>query len=249
MADKTYATASQSAVVAHAAKADEMKLTGLQNIQLPIGITVNTVTIDELGAVVSKIAPVGKTLEEVSVNYNWTPKSKSSAYLTQAQLDDTEIQDMRFYVDKNKLCGDYVAPDIISDPAACYYIGTISNPSGSNQELYSGSFSFLPAGPSSVFNCHANGTDLAFTAGAGATIASTVQDFVVLGFEADMIIQLDYVNALDPMTCVIESVAANLITLKDSIGDEASVPTFAGIATTAIHAGKTVAASSGATNC
>jgi len=76
-----------------------------------------------------------------------------------------------------------------------------------------------------------------------ATIASTTQDFVALGFEAGMTLIIDHLNSLDPLFCQIKTVAQHLITLEDAVGDEASVPTHAGVATTAIHAGESMVVS------
>lgn len=234
----SYKVASNAAVRAHCGKSDEMLIRGLQSITLPIGFTMSTVTVSSMGERIDQVLPVGGTFEEISVNYNFVVGDPSQTYLMQASLNNTEIQDMRFYVDDNQLCGDFAAPDLISDSGASYRVGTFSSPAGSKNDLFTGTVSFLPAGASTLFVAHANGTDLEFTVGAGATIASTTQDFVALGFEANMTIILDHVNSLDPLFCKIISVTTNLITLVDGVGDEASVPTFSGIATTSIHAGQ-----------
>lgn len=233
----SYKVASNAAVRVYCGKSNEMLLRGLQSISLPIGFTMSTITVSSMGERIDQVLPSGGSYEEVSCNYNFVAGDPSQVYLMQAALNNTEIQDMRFYVDDNTLCGDFATVDLISDSGASYRVGTFSSPQGSKNELFTGTVSFLPAGASTLFNAHANGTDLDFTSGAGATIASTVQDFVALGFEADMTIILDHVNSLDPLFCKILSVTNNLITLVNDEGDEASVPTFTGIATTSIHAG------------
>lgn len=234
----SYKVASNAAVRVHCGKSDEMLIRGLQSIALPIGFTMSTVTVSSMGERIDQVLPTGGAFEEISVNYNFVVGDSSQTYLMQSSLNNTEIQDMRFYVDDNTLCGDFAAPDLISDTGASYRVGTFSSPQGTKNDLFTGTVSFLPAGASTLFVAHANGTDLEFTSGTGATIASTVQDFVALGFEAGMTIILDHVNSLDPLFCQIKTVTNNLITLEDSVGDEASVPTFTGAATTAIHAGQ-----------
>jgi hypothetical protein len=233
----SYKVASNAAVRAYAGKANEMLIRGLQSISLPVGFTMSTLTVSSMGERIDQVLPAGGSYEEISVNYNFVIGDPSQTYLMQASLNNTEIQDMRFYVDDNQLCGDFAAPDLISDAGASYRVGTFSSPTGSKNELFTGTVSFLPAGASTLFIAHANGTDLDFAAGTGATITSTTQDFEALGFEAGQTIIFDHVESLDPLWCKILTVGTNLITLVDGTGDEADVTTFTGIATTSIHAG------------
>lgn len=233
----SYKVASNAAVVAHAGKSTEMVIRGLQSISLPIGFTMSTVEVSSMGERINQILPTGGTYEEISVDYNFVIGDPSQVYLEQAALNNTEIQDMRFMVDHNMLCGDFATVDLISDSGASYRVGTFSSPSGSKNDLFTGTVSFLPAGASTLFTAHASGTGLEFATGTGATITGAALDFVDLGFEAGMTIILDHVDGLDPLHCKIESVTTTVITLVDSEGDEADVTTFTGIATTAIHAG------------
>jgi hypothetical protein len=237
MALSTYKVASNAAIRAYCGKSNEMLLKGLQSTALPVGFTMSTLTVSSMGERIDQILPTGGSYEEISVNYNFVIDDPSQTYLMQAALNNTEIQDMRFYVDDNVLCGSFATVDLIADANSSYRVGTFSSPTGSKNELFTGTVSFLPAGPSTLFIAHANGVDLEFVAGAGATITSTVQDFVALGFKADMTIILDHVDGEDPMFCQIDTVSTHEIALVDSVGDEASVPTFSGIATTSIHAG------------
>ena len=236
----SYKVASNAAIRVHCGKSTEMLLRGLQSTSLPIGFTMSTVTVSSMGERIDQVLPTGGSYEEISVNYNFVIGDPSQVYLMQAALNNTEIQDMRFYVDDNPLCGDFAAVDLISDTGASYRVGTFSSPTGSKNELFTGTVSFLPAGASALFTAHANGTDLGFTTGSTtsvATITSSTQDFTALGFEAGMTIILDHVDSLDPLYCQIDTVAAHLITLEDAVGDEGSVPLFSGIATTSIHGG------------
>ena len=233
----SYKVASNAAVRVHCGKSNEMLIRGLQSIALPVGFTMGTITVSSMGERIDQILPTGGSFEEISVNYNFVVGDDSQTYLMQASLNNTEIQDMRFYIDDDVLAGSFAAPDLISDSGASYRVGTFSSPQGSKNDLFTGTVSFLPAGASTLFTAHASGTDLVFAAGSGATIASTTQDFEALGFEAGMTILLDHVDGLDPLSCKILTVATNLITLVDAEGDEASVPGFNGIATSSIHAG------------
>jgi len=242
----SYKVASNAAVVAYAGKTEEMIIKGLQSIALPIGFTMNTTTVSSMGERIDLVLPTGGTYEEVSVNYNFASGDASQAYLMDAALNNTEIQDMRFMVDHNMLCGDFAALDLISDDTGSYRVGTFSSPQGSKNDLFTGTVSFLPAGPSTLFTAHANGSDLEFATGAGGTITATLQDFVALGFVADQTIIIDHMDTgVDPLYCKIASVTTTVITLEDGIGDEELVTTVTGIDNvTSIHAGTPMIASS-----
>lgn len=242
----SYKVASNAAIRVHCGKTTEMLLRGLQSTALPIGFSMSTTTVSSMGERIDQVLPTGGTYEEISVNYNFVIGDPSQTYLMQSALSSSEIQDMRFYVDDNPLCGDFATVDLISDAGASYRVGTFSSPTGSKNELFTGTVSFLPAGASALFTAHAHGTDLQFTAGtagAVATISSTVQNFTTLGFEAGQTIILDHVSTLDPLHCQIDTVTIHLITLVNAVGDEGSVPVINGSATTAIHGATPIVAS------
>lgn len=236
----SYKVASNAAVRVYCGKSNEMLLRGLQSISLPIGFTMSTTTVSSMGERIDQVLPTGGTFEEISVNYNFVVGDPSQTYLMQASLNNTEIQDMRFYIDDNQLCGDFAAVDLISDSGASYRVGTFSSPQGSKNELFTGTVSFLPAGTSTLFIAHASGSDLEFTDGAAGTaqISSSTQDFVALGFEAGMTMIIDHHDSMDPLYVKINTVGTNLITLVEDEGDEGLVNTFTGVADTAIHAGQ-----------
>ena len=246
-----YIVSTDSAVVAHAGKSNEMIIEGLQSIALPLGFSANTVTASAMGEQFSAELAAGATFESVQCDYNFVEDDDSQDYLRQAFLDSTNIQDMRFYTKYDTLCGDFAAPDLISDSDAGYRIGTFSNPKAGINALFAGSVTIMPGGVSGFFSFHASGTDLSFVANAGsgspAQIASSTQDFVALGFVAGQTIYLDHVNSLDPLCCQIGTVTAHQIDLEEAVGDEADVPTFSGIASSAIHAATPMAASTSST--
>jgi len=238
----SYKVASNAAVRAYCGKSNEMLLKGLQSISLPIGFTMSTTTVSSMGERIDQILPTGGSYEEISVNYNFVVGDPSQTYLMQSALNNTEIQDMRFYIDDNVLCGDFATVDLISDSGASYRVGTFSSPQGSKNELFTGTVSFLPAGASTLFTSHANGIDLEFTDGgaATATITCTSQDFVALGFAMGDTIILDHVDSADPMVCQISTtvaVTSTTITLEEGVGDEDLVTLVSGDVATSIHAG------------
>ena len=238
-----YKVAEASAIVANAGKTDEMKLKGLQSIALPLGFSVSTITVGEMGQRIDDVVPVSGAYEELSVNYNFVMGDKSQLYLQKASYNNTKITDMRFMVDDDVLAGDFVALDLISDPDGYYSVGNFSNPSGGRNEVIAGSISILPAGSSVIFSSHASGTDLSFTAYdsvtpalANVTDTSGTLGFVTnLGFEVGMTVIIDRLNGLDPLYAKIETVSDTVIEFANGVGDEPSIPTAVGDATTAIH--------------
>lgn len=234
---QNYKVISNAAIKVHCGKTDEMLIRGLQSTALPFGFTTETITVDVMGERIAKVLPTGGSYEEISIDYAWAPNDPSQTYMQQASLNNVEVRDMRFYVDDNNICGGFAALDLISDPSGSYRVGSMTSPSGSKSELFTGSLTITPAGPSTYYGFHAYGTDLSFTTGAGASVAATNQDFVELGFEAGMVVLIDRLDDLDPLQVQIDTVAAKLMTFVDGVGDEALIPTAAGGADTAIHAG------------
>jgi len=227
--------AQTSKLVVKAGKTDQMTVEGLQSLTLPLGATASTITLSQMGQRIDKIVASGLAYEEITVNSYFLAGDASQSFLQNASVNATQIQDARFYLDT---C-DFAALDLISDSAGYLQVGTYSAPSASKNEVYSNSVSFLPAGSFILFSNHVVGDSLSTTAdaGSGATVSDSDSNFVNNGFEVGMTVYLDYVNSLDPLCCKIKTVTADTITLEQGVGDEASVPTFSGIATTAIHAG------------
>jgi len=233
-----FIVSTNSAVVAHAGMSSEMIIQGLQSIALPLGFSANNVTASAMGEQFSAELAAGATFESIQCDYNYTEDDESQDYLRQCFLDSTNIQDMRFYTKYDTLCGDFAAPDLISDSESGYRVGTFSNPKAGINALFSGSITIMPGGVSGFFSFHAAGTDLVFVANTGsaaAKITSSTQDFTALGFAAAQTLYLDHVNSLDPLCCQIDTVGAHEITLVEDAGDEASVPDFSGVASSAIH--------------
>lgn len=239
--------------------AEELLLSGLQSTALPIGFTASTITVSEMGTRIDKVVPVGGAYEEISINYNFAPDDESQVFLMDAALNNTDITTMRFYLDDNVLCGDFVALDLISDPNGAYRVGTFSSPQGSKNELFTGTVSFLPAGASTLFTAHSSDADatdtMAFTSGAAgaATVTRATGSFVTDGFEDGMTMLVDNIDAsTDPFYVEIDTVAALTITLvEDSGADgvEDAIAAGAFLSTTAIHGGSPMLATDSNLTC
>ena len=245
-----YKVVSNAALRVKCGTADEMMIRGLQSITLPIGFTTETTTVSVMGERIAKKLPTGGEYEDISIDYAWAPGDKSQAYMRQASLNNTEIRDMRFYVDDNVLCGDFAALDLISDSSGCYRVGSVSSPSGSKNDLFTGSLTITPAGPSVEFSYHAHGTDLEFDAASGgATCTSTNQDFVEKGFEVGMTVIIDKLDGEDPIYAKIKTVTSHAITFEENVGDEARIPSATGAATTAMHGAFPMVMDDGSLSC
>jgi len=232
--------ANNCAIVLYAGKSDEIRIKGLTSITLPLGFQASNVTVDTMGVRIGTLLATGGTWEELSLSYNFIPDDATQEKLQELSVNGVTVNDLRFYIDY-KTEGDFAALDLISDPEAVYTVGTFSSPTANKNELLTGSISILPGGASILYKKHASGADLAFTAdaGSGATITDSgaTMNFVTdRGFAAGDTIILDHVNNLNPLHCKIASVTDTVITLA-SDGDADSVPTFTGVANTAIHAG------------
>ncbi len=233
----SFHVAQNSKLVVNAGKSDEMTLRGLQSLGIPIGATATTVTVSEMGRRVDLVLASGLSYEAVSTEYNFVIGDPSQTYMMDASRNANEITDARFYVNQ---CH-FAALDLISDSGGYLQVGTMSSPSASKNEVYSGSVEFLPAGSFILFPNHTSGTRLQFTAVAGgATIDDSDAKFIENGFAVDQTLYIDYMDGADPLCCKIETVAAGQIKLYEDVGDEALVTTFTGIATTAIHGGDPV---------
>jgi len=93
----------------------------------------------------------------------------------------------------------------------------------------------LPAGPFALFIAHKVGTDLSYVT-LTRTLTSAGSDFITSGFEVGDTAILDHLDAsTDPRFVEIESVSATEIVFAEDVGDEALIPDFSGIATTALH--------------
>lgn len=229
-----------AAVVLNARTADELVIQGLTGITLPIGFTMQNVTIDVMGERLGTVVPTGGTYDVCTIPYNFLANDPSQAALMQGSLNSTEYSNARFYID-HKIEGDFCAPDRISDSTAVYTIGTISAPTATKNAILTGNIDFLPSGASALFNRHASGTDLSFAAdtGTGATITDSggTMNFVsTIGFAAGQTLIIDKLGSLDPLFAKIASVTETVITLESGVGDADQITTTTGASDTAVHA-------------
>lgn len=217
---------------------EQVTLKGLQGMFLPIGAEAQTVELSVVGTRISTLVATGLKYSEGSFDYYYSRGDESQKLLMQYQRAGTQIQDMWFWVDST----DFVALDLVNDPSGYMMIGTFSAPQATKNEVFSGNCTILPSGSNIVFDKHISGTTLSFTAGTtgGATITDSGNGFLTAGFEVGDTIIMTYVKGLAPLYGQIKTVVAGTITLEADIADEASVPTFSGIATTAVHGGTPV---------
>lgn len=242
-----FVVAQNSGLVLHAAKTTELIARGIQGLGLLLGFTMDTITVVEMGRRIALTIPSGGTYEPTTVNSNFVPGDPSQAELMLASLNSTLINDARQYI---KMGCSFTAPDLISDPASGFHVGSYTDPSvDSPSGLYTNSVSIMPAGPFCLFIAHKTGTDLSYVT-ATRTLTSAAADFVTLGFEAGDTAILDHLDATtDPRFVQLESVSASTIVFAEDIGDEALIPDFSGIATTALHSATPTPVSGFAATC
>jgi len=230
-----FVLAQNSAVVLHAAKSDELVVRGLQGMGLCLGFTMETQSVVEMGRRIALVVPSGGTYEETTINYNFIPGDSSLEEFRDAAINSTKLNDVRLYVKQG--C-DFSAPDLISDPAAGLYVGSMSDPTvDSPNGLYQGSLNYMPGGAFVLFIAHKKGTDLSITT-ATRTISSSASDFITEGFEVGDTLILDNYDSNDPFYLKAESVAAGAIVWTDAVGDSAALITAgdnATGATTELH--------------
>jgi hypothetical protein len=236
--DGSYCVVQAAKIVAHAGKSDQMLVKGLQSITLPIGATGSTTSLSVIGTRIAVKVATGLEYEDMTSNYYFAKGDPSQAYLMRCSREGTQIQDMRFYMDAT----DFAALDLINDAGGYLGVGTFSSPTGQKNEVLSGSVTFVPSGSFILFDRHAVGTALSFTAGGvGVSAQVTRSDtgtggsFVADGFEVGDTVIIDKLASLDPIYAKVKTVIAGTMTFEDAIGGEGTISSTAGGATTAIH--------------
>ena len=236
--DGSYVVCQTGKITLNSGKSTQVTLKGLQGMFLPIGAEASSTELSVVGTRISTLVATGLKYSEGSFDYYYAKGDESQKLLMQYQRAGTQVQDMWFWVDTT----DFVALDLVNDPSGYMMVGTFSAPQANKNEVFSGSVTILPSGSNIVYDKHIHGSSLSFTAGTtgGATIADSGNGFLTAGFEVGDTVIMTGVNSLDPLYGQIKTVVAGLITLEADIGDEASVPTFTGIATTYVHGGTPV---------
>lgn len=234
--DGSYVVAQSSRILLYAAMTSKTPMTvkGLQGMALPIGAEAQTTDLSVIGTRIATKVATGLSYSSISTNYYFAKGDASQIELMKFQREGTQIQHMRFYLDAT----DFAALDLINDPGGYMMIGTFSSPTANKNEVFTGSCEIVPSGSNIFFDRHIGGTTLTFTAG-GAGVSAQVTDsgngFVTAGFTVGDTVILDGVDGMDPLYAKVKTVAAGSMTFEDAIGDEATIPTFSGIATTKIH--------------
>lgn len=236
-----------SKLVLKAGKAEEASVRGLNSLTLPLGWSATTLDIAEFGVPIDIKVTTGLAYDNVTCSGNFTIKDATQALLRQYAMNSTQIQDMRFYLDN---CT-FAALDLVSNSGGYYQVGTMSSPQGEKAGVYSFSLEVAPSGQSTLFENHNGGTDLSFVAdsGSGATCTDSNSGFVDAGFAVDQICYIDYLDGLDPLCVKIEAVSAGQLTFYQNVGDDQSITTAAGIATTKISSGEPMVFDSTSSAC
>ena len=231
-----YVPAQASALTVKTGKSDQLSVKGLQGLTLPLGFTQQTSEASVIGTRIATKYATGASYEDINSNYYFAPGDTSQTYLMDCSRNATQIQDMWFWIDAT----DFVALDLISDPGGYVMVGTFSSPTATKNEIYSGSISLIIGGSHILFNKHIGGVGLTFTSG-GSGVSAQVTDsgsgFLTAGFAVGDTVVITYLNSLDPLYAKIKTVTAGTMTFEDAVGNEATIPSHAGIAATKIHGG------------
>ena len=231
-----FTIAQDAKIVINPATADERVVRGLNKITLPLGFDMSTTTIQEFGRFIDIQVPSGASYPTLSASGYMTIGDPTQVQLREWAVNSTQIQAMRFHADTDN----FVALDLVSEPDACYMVGSFTAPSAGKAEAFSFNLDLFSVGTSILFDKHsgADGTDLTFAAdiGSGATITSAGGvDWVAAGFEAGMTIITDWATtAANNGYKKVESVTTTVLTLAtgyDLTGE-------AGVAATKVHGGK-----------
>lgn len=214
--------------------ANQATVKGLQGMTLPLGFTQTTQEASVIGTRIATKYATGASYEDMETTAYFAPGDPTQEYLSAAGRNGTQIQDMVFWADAT----DFAALDLISDPGGYVMVGTFGSPKAQKNELFSNSVTIAIGGSHVLYNKHIYGTTLSFTAG-GAGVSAQVTDsasgFVTAGFAVGNTVILAHVNNLGPLYAKIKTMTAGTMTFEDAVGDEAIIPTFSGISTTAIH--------------
>lgn len=231
-----YIAAQNSKLTLNSGKSTQMSAKGLQGLTMPVGFTTQSAEASVIGTRIATKYATGASYEDISTQAYFAPGDPSQAYMSNAARSGAQIQDMWFWLDAT----DFAALDLITDPGGYVMVGTFGSPKATKNDLYTFDVSIMIGGSHIMFDHHITGANIDTVAG-GAGVSAQITDansgFLTAGFAVGDTIILTNVNGLDPLYGKIKTVVAGTIELEDGIGDEASVPTFAGISTTAIHGG------------
>ena len=126
----------------------EMLIKGLQGMSIPIGATASTISLSTIGTRIAVKVATGLEYESISASYYFAKGDASQQFLMKASREGTQIQHMRFYIDKD----DFAALDLINDPGGYLGVGTFSSPTAQKNEVFSGTCEFVPSGSFIFYN-------------------------------------------------------------------------------------------------
>lgn len=229
-----FIAAQNSRLTVNSGKSTALSIKGLQSLTIPLGFQTQSAEASVIGTRIATKYATSASYEDISTTAYFAPGDPSQLYMSSAARAGTQIQDMWFWLDS----ADFAALDLITDPGGYVMVGTFGSPKASKSDLYSFDVSIMIGGSHIFFDRHITGTNIDTVAG-GAGVSAQVTDansgFVDAGFTVGDTIILTNVNGLDPIYAKVKTVAAGILTLEDGIGGESTIPTFSGLATTAVH--------------
>lgn len=231
----SFRVAKTSKLTYNSGKSTETKVTGLQNLQMPLGAVGQTIEASEIGTRINKKISTSLSYEDIQTSYYAKKGDVSQEYLAKANREDTQLQDLWFWYDSE----DFVALDLVNDPGGYVTVTTFSSPKANKSEIFTGDCTFAISGSHILFDTHISGTTLSFTAGGvgvSAQVTDSANGFVTAGFKVGDVVIITHLDGKDPLYAQVKTVAAGTMTFEDGVGNEATIPTATGISTTAIHA-------------
>lgn len=223
-----FQSGANSKVVVKCNSADEATIKGLNALTLPLGFTRTILTVDEFGVDISTKITAGASYDDLSFAGNLVVgDTKGQDVIREYARNNTQITDMRFYLDDDN----FVTNDLANDPGSYYQVAQFSPGQATKSGIYPLAVTMTVGGQSALFNAHMTGATMAFVA--DGTITDSDSGFVDAGFAVGQTLIIEgATTAANDKQCLITAVAAGTITTNTTFTAEAAV------AATKIHGGK-----------
>lgn len=162
----TYLSAAKSKVVMNIGEATEATIGGLNALTLPRGFSRDSITLEAFGRDINTKIATGATYKDLSFKGNLlTGDTNGQDLLLSYAKANTEIKNIRFYLNDNDFC----ALNLAADPTGYYQIVDYDTPEAPKSGIYTLAVSMIVGGDSAMFTRH-NATPI--TAITATTIVS-----------------------------------------------------------------------------